>query len=360
MLSKKEARLEKKKKKLSALSDVMKLNEKDRPNQSSTDEPISKKSKLDITGNSEEKDEILRELSIEQYKLLKKELTEKRNAIKNVPYMRLKDAGDRARICIPVEQRSPLLLNYIQHLLMVALLHSRSPYTPWRWCHIEKASKLTHSVVLVIDGINAYNFSAFESKFERANTIFETLKFETLMPAADNKVLEELACVPLTESQKDQLIRKYGSLEAAMSSSQDHTFIWRTVFSIREQQPKSTDEFELPESDKFPRTQLLLSPLQMLMNDYPLPFKGDLKNICDGYTTTKEMYDPVTPNSPMFGIDCEMCRTSTNYSELARISIVDEQHNLFYESMVLPDTEIIDYLTPYSGRSLFGKRLKIF
>jgi RNA exonuclease 1 len=355
-MSKKEARLEKKKKKLAALSDVMKLNESDREPPATAaeneekEEPTNKRSKLNVAQTDDDEDSHLRNLSIEQYKLLKKELADKRNALKSNPYIRLKDAGERARMDIPQEQRSPLLLNDIQHLLMVSLLHSRSPATPWRWCHVEKVSKITHSMVLVIEGIGAYDFVAHESKFQRANTIFKNLKFDTIMPSADNKVVEELACVPLTESQKDQLIRKYGSLEAAMSSKQDHTLILRSVFSIRE---RLTDEYVLPSSDNFPRTQLLLSPLQMLMNDYPLPFKGDLRNICEGYVTTKEMYDPVTPQSPMFGVDCEMCRTSTNYSELARISIVDEKHNLFYESMVLPDTEIIDYLTPYSGELHF-------
>jgi RNA exonuclease 1 len=36
------------------------------------------------------------------------------------------------------------------------------------------------------------------------------------------------------------------------------------------------------------------------------------------------MYHEVTHNSPMFGLDCEMCRTTSGL-EVTRVSIVNEQ-----------------------------------
>lgn len=51
----------------------------------------------------------------------------------------------------------------------------------------------------------------------------------------------------------------------------------------------------------------------------------------------------------MFGLDCEMCKTSIGASELTRVSIIDEDSNEFYESLVRPTNKIVDYLTEFSG-----------
>lgn len=64
---------------------------------------------------------------------------------------------------------------------------------------------------------------------------------------------------------------------------------------------------------------------------------------------TKEAYIEVSANSPMFGVDCEMCRTSSGVNELTRISIINEEHESIYETLVCPQNKIIDYLTQYSG-----------
>ena len=42
------------------------------------------------------------------------------------------------------------------------------------------------------------------------------------------------------------------------------------------------------------------------------------------YILTKDVYEEATSTSPMFGLDCEMCLTTSNILELTRISIVDE------------------------------------
>ncbi|XP_037792111.1 RNA exonuclease 5-like [Penaeus monodon] len=57
----------------------------------------------------------------------------------------------------------------------------------------------------------------------------------------------------------------------------------------------------------------------------------------------------VTVNSPMFGVDCEMCLTSIKQLELTSISVVNEQGKLVYHTLVKPKNRIINYLTKYSG-----------
>ena len=43
------------------------------------------------------------------------------------------------------------------------------------------------------------------------------------------------------------------------------------------------------------------------------------------FVFTKDMYHEVTPNSPMFALDCEMCRTTTGELEVTRVSVVNEK-----------------------------------
>ena len=50
----------------------------------------------------------------------------------------------------------------------------------------------------------------------------------------------------------------------------------------------------------------------------------------------------------VYALDCEMCYT-TKGLELTRISIVDIHLNEIYESLVKPDTQILDYNTRWSG-----------
>lgn len=186
------------------------------------------------------------------------------------------------------------------------------------------------------------------------------------MPA-DGHIVEELVQVPLTDSQSDELIDKYGSLEAAMESTRNQMLLVQTVFPVSKavtatdaakSSPtlaSATDTAKSPSPDDVdavevvPRTQLLLSALQLVDEGYPIPLSGELANRYRNYVMTKDSYAPVTAVSPMFGLDCEMCRTSAGINELTRISIVDEQFRSIYETLVRPANKIVDYLTQYSG-----------
>ncbi|KAK6038295.1 exonuclease [Cooperia oncophora] len=62
------------------------------------------------------------------------------------------------------------------------------------------------------------------------------------------------------------------------------------------------------------RTELLITTPEMVDNSYPFP---------DGtcIVATKDKYAPVTKESPIFALDCEMCVTSAGVHELTRISL---------------------------------------
>lgn len=283
-------------------------------------------------------------ISDEQHQDLKKFLAERTNALKSMPRFRLKFFGEKANLSVTAKKRQPLMLEDIQHLLMSALLGSSSPFRPDRWCVLEKSNKISHTVILVIEGMSSYNFMANESRFVKTKGIFEH-QLEVMLPKHEMSLLEELCYVPLTQSFKEKLIKKYGSMEAAMLNK-DHHFISKSVFPI---EGDADNSFELAEADTFPRTRLLLSPLQMMIEGYPMPLSGEFAERYRCFRYSRAKYRPVSTKSPMFGLDCEMVRTAKAENELARVSIVDENYQSVYETLVRPSNPIIDYLTPWSG-----------
>jgi RNA exonuclease 1 len=286
-------------------------------------------------------------ISDEQFNELKKELMQRKNELNNVPKFRLKFFGEKASLSVTSSKRQPLMFEDIQYVLMLALLGNNSPFKPDRWCILEKANRITHSVILVIEGLTSYNFLSNESLFVKTKGIFEN-QLEVVLPKfRKNKIIEELSAVPLTQAHKEILIKKYGSLEAAMKLNKNpNTMFANSLFPI----DIDADEDEILNDDEtFPRTRLLLSPLQMMVEGYPMPIKGEFEERFKGFRFTKDHYKSVSCKSPMFGLDCEMCRTVKAENELARVSIVDENYQSVYETLVRPENEITNYLTPWSG-----------
>ncbi|XP_078052622.1 RNA exonuclease 5 isoform X3 [Augochlora pura] len=292
-------------------------------------------------------------LSGDEYIKLKQELRERKRQYKVIPRFRLKAVGESASLCINIksENRIPIFLSDVQHLLLYSLHGHHSPYMPTRWCHLEKYNKVTHTVVLVVEGLSLYHFMAYESMFPHITTKLEH-RVEVVTPAAyGGSVVEDLAAVPITGIQSDNLIKQYGSLEAALKSTEDVIKLLKTVFPMNciESTDSSKNESDLPPTDRFARTSLLLSLCQMVEENYPVPLRGELAKKYENYIMTKDSYLEASPRSPMFALDCEMCRTTTGELELTRISIVDESLNIIYDTLVIPENPITDYLTRFSG-----------
>ncbi|XP_037034578.1 RNA exonuclease 5 [Bradysia coprophila] len=347
--AKKEARLEKKKKKISALAEIMKLNDADRPTpvlaSESNDEPPSKRSKMDqplehkvmSMGGGDV-------ISIDEYTEAKK-LVKERTRNRSNPKFRSKLQGDSAMLEVEAEVRTPIFLSDIQHLIMSSLLGTSSPYPPLRWCAIEKSNNIVHSIVLVLDGLSLYHYQCYESSFVETSAIFSN-KFEVVMPTDSQGLLSALSSLPVTFEQRQELNKQFGSVEAAKDDVQP---LVNSVFPISTDVQNSTLKPVEVGEEVFPRTRLLLSALQLVDEAYPMPLQGELANRFKDFVMTKSEYAPVTPSSPMFGLDCEMCYTSAGCNEVTRISIVDEQYESIYETLVLPKNKILNYLTPYSG-----------
>lgn len=365
--SKKEARLENKKRKLEALAKIAKLNESDNEQKRNKmkltedacevnkeidlGEPLVKRSKPNDAAKTEESERVS-VLSDEDYAQLKRELNHKKRELKNVPKLRMKLFGDNALLTIPPSDRTPILFTDIQHLIMYGLFGSSSPCVPTRWCHLEKVNKISHTVVVMLDGLSLYHFSSHESHLKSVQQIFEH-KLEVVMPGkVADKMVNEIMMVPLTNIFRDDLIEKHGSLEAAIDLIKNPVLMVNSVFPVSDTETndgESITSTAKTDTELFSRTQLLLSALQMIDEGYPLPLRGELANRYKDFVMTKDKYKAVTAQSPMFGVDCEMCRTSAGVNELTRISIIDENHDSIYETLVCPRNKIVDYLTPFSG-----------
>ncbi|KAL6440694.1 hypothetical protein ACFW04_003276 [Cataglyphis niger] len=290
----------------------------------------------------------------DEYIKLKEELRKRKKKLQAIPRIILKAVGENATLDIGnMKRRIPIFLSDVQHLLLYSLLGHHSPYLPARWCQLEKYNRVTHTVVFVVEGLSSYHFMSYESMFPH---IVNNLKhrLEVMTPAVYGaSIIEELAAVPLTGTQSDKLIRRYGSVETALQTNGNVIKLLRSVFPMHSVNNDVKNALEhnmkLPSTDKFCRTKLLLSLSQMVEENYPVPLKGTLAEKYGSYLLTKDVYEEATATSPMFGLDCEMCLTTSGNLELTRITIVDENMKIIYDSLVKPENVITNYLTRYSG-----------
>ncbi|XP_050073936.1 uncharacterized protein LOC126561684 [Anopheles maculipalpis] len=286
-----------------------------------------------------------------EYRALKA-FVNQRKSMRYTPRIMLKPIGQNALLDRNqrTEERIPLLLDDIQALLMQTFLRTDSPVTP-RWVSIDKSTKLTHTTVLIVEGFSCEDFVTYREHMPNCseNIFGPQLTLQVVCPWS--KILEEIACVPLSDSHKDVLVAEYGSLEAAMRMCKDQMLVRKSIFrNIGPTVPLSNySDVDLPPGDMFPRTLLLLSPIQMINEGYPLPLAGTLENRYKDYVTTNDCYQPVNPRSPLFGIDCEMCGGRGDKSLLTRVSVIDESGKLVYDELVKPGEKIYDYRTAFSG-----------
>ncbi|XP_014215920.1 RNA exonuclease 5 isoform X1 [Copidosoma floridanum] len=289
-------------------------------------------------------------LSGNSLKALKEKLRRQKKNFLKIPRFRLLGVGECANISVNVQDRIPIFLKDIQHLLLYCVMGNKSPYLPDRWCKLEKYNQVKHTIVCILEGLSLDHYVSNQSIFQHLTSKLD-YGLELITPAVyGGSIIEELVAVPLTGIEKSRLLRKFGSIELALEKNQNIVKLFKAIFPLQTASNVDTKEnVRLPATDKFPRTELLLSPYQLIEENYPIPLKGGLAKKYENYVMTKDTYAEVNSESKMYGIDCEMCRTTLGSLELTRISIVDEALNVVYDTLVKPDNKITDYLTPYSG-----------
>lgn len=376
LTSKQKTRQEKKKKKMAALLEIARLNDKDRQSKFaveiqnpelctdiSCEQPLCKRKRLNSVAidtevipnvigsqhstNECKIEEIVADSSLlgADYTQLKLEYRNTKQRSRSAVKFRLKAVGEKATLNVQYDKRVPLFMTDLQQLILFSIM-GRHTFLPSRWCQLEKYCDVSHTVVLAIEGISLYHYSSYESLFKGLSALFEN-KIEVITPS-DNSLIEELAALSYISSHKESLINDYGSLEASFQTVINNMTMIRAIFPIRRSN-STTSENYMPISDKFSRKLLLMSVWQMVEENYPIPLKGELCRKYKNYVLTKDSYSEITSSSPMFGLDCEMCRTQNELSELTRITIVNENHEIIYDKLVKPYSTITDYLTKFSG-----------
>ncbi|XP_045451125.1 RNA exonuclease 1 [Melitaea cinxia] len=265
---------------------------------------------------------------------------------KPVASIRLKNSGENAALTVPTDNRVPLLLTDVQYLLLHSLLGNINLIQPPRWYVIDKCNNVSQTTCIILEGLSIKHWEKYRETMLKTKKIFN-LVVEIVTPSVYNgSLVRELALVPLSESEKETIIQQYGSMNLALEVRKDLMIMMRAIFPVRNGVSENFENISLEE--KFSRTQLILSAWQLIEENYPVPLNGKLRKLYADYVMSKDEYSPVTATSPMFGLDCEMCITRVG-SELTRISVVNEKHEVVYESLVKPYNSITDYVTRYSG-----------
>ncbi|GBN57601.1 putative exonuclease C637.09 [Araneus ventricosus] len=306
--NKKTHRLESKKRKVEALLNLYENEEKMHP-------PIKKKSKDPLN---------------EEYKFLKEQLKQYVKKPEVEPFFSLKYGGKKAQLSFKdckldkaSENIEPLFIEDIYQLLLKSVIGNMSPY-PLNWARLEEPQKIAKTVLLVVEGF---------TKSDIIDNISELNKM-TLFPHIVEIVSSNIPFS--TELSTLHLVTDF-HIQAKDSYS--------TMFPKEQEVKIDPVQSCIPPS----KLHLLLSPIQMVMENYPFPANVFQYAKSDGYVFTKKSYAPVNENSPMFAVDCEMCRTAENPQELTRIAVVNEKLETIYHTLVKPEANIIDYMTRYSG-----------
>lgn len=345
-------RLQSKKRKIEAFLDLCKTE---------TDEASRKKKpRTDKAGDGEETEKTIEEMVNElRHK--------KRIALKlEGPVFYLTDDGLPASWnwpedgeTVPTVSGTVLYLHDIQHLILVSLMGRETPYLT-RWCRVLRNQKITQLLIVTVSGLSVDSVSLHSDWFPQMRRIFSNGGVQVVPAAQYGATTEaELTQVPISMQAGINLKIQFGSLEAAEEAGAVFkcykAFVPIEEVENNKEEKGDTDDYEdvsdglkLETSnpkDRLPRTLLLLNPVQMIKEGYPLAKTSLLWD----YVFSKKSYKPVNNNSPLYAIDCEMCLTTARRNELTRVTMVDEDENCVLDELVKPYNRIINYLTQFSG-----------
>ncbi|XP_057372775.1 uncharacterized protein LOC130693613 [Daphnia carinata] len=287
-------------------------------------------------------------LSEEEFKALKARLKARKQVLQTYPRFKLLMAGVPASLASPKDSRAPLSIKDVQDLILCSVTGEARHLN--RWFLLFQTQRISQTTILVVDNISVTDLEENQEHFSKTLEIFED-GVEMFNPKNDGIDLSAaLAYSPITNALKGRMRKVYQSLKEALDDG--HVY---SVLDFTEQNcqgiEKSTSSGEkqkvnLTENNKgCTKTQLMLSALQLITGHYPFPGHGRPQE----FRFTKDKYEPVTDNSPMFAIDCEWCLCVDGSIGLARVAIANEKLQPVYHAYVLPDKPVKDYSTKWSG-----------
>lgn len=315
-LNKKEKRWESKKRKVNAFLQLLDMPVNDMFPENRSDS---------VEGNSVavKTNEINSESSIQEQKMLRDKLRQAKDL--KGPELKLNKDGFNAQLFVYPEGgifrcSSPIFTDDIKQFL---ILLTQNTFCNTRWCKVTRCQRISQVVLLIINGLSADHYCQNIDCFPKTKRLPLHL-FEVVPPASYGINIIDALCFCPTNC------RNNNQEPSVLNGKVENNYV-ETVKKV---------EFQAVS-----KISLLLSPTQMIMEQYPLPFDNSFKDYC----FTKVRYKDVCPSSPLYALDCEMVMTTENKLEVARVSIVDENLKVIYDSYVLPNAPVVDYLTKFSG-----------
>ncbi|XP_042778020.1 RNA exonuclease 5 isoform X1 [Panthera leo] len=211
-------------------------------------------------------------------------------------------------------------------LLKYVVLGNSNVSKPSSWCQLFHQNQLNNVVVFVLQGMSQLHFYRFYMEFGFLRKAF-THKFR--LPPPSSNFLADIIGLQKKQTTGDLSKMVEGSLPSSSSK-----------VSISLQNDPIIQKYG---SKKVGLTRCLLTKEEMKTFHFPLQGFPD----CENFVPTK-CHGSITDNSPLFGLNCEMCLTSKG-RELTRISLVAEGGCCVMDELVKPDNKVLDYLTSFSG-----------
>ncbi|XP_037670585.1 RNA exonuclease 5 isoform X3 [Choloepus didactylus] len=195
------------------------------------------------------------------------------------------------------------------------------------WCQLFHQNHLNNVVVFVLKGMSQLHFYRFYMEF---GFLRKTFRHKFRLPPPSSNFLSDIIGLQKKQTTMNLPRMMEGSLPSASLK-----------VSVNLQNDPIIQKYG---SKKVGLTRCLLTKEEMKTFHFPLQSFSDCENFVPGTKCSGSVAD----NSPLFGLDCEMCLTSKG-RELTHISLVAEGGCCVMDELVKPDNKILDYLTSFSG-----------
>ncbi|XP_043971605.1 RNA exonuclease 5-like isoform X1 [Gambusia affinis] len=225
-----------------------------------------------------------------------------------------------AKVSVHLDRlQQPITVAQLMELLHFAALGKSRGIKQPSWCRLRHQKKVNGINVAIVDGVTQSLFYNHYLSMEHLRSSYTTRI--TFTPSSDD-VASDIFSLEVPKVDSSSVAPPEEALHEALK---DHPVI--TTYGTQ----------------KKGLTAYLLSRQQMIKYRYPV--KG-LPGFEDFLCTGSD--DRVTDDSPLYGLDCEMCQTLKG-NELTRVSLVDGDGNCLLDDLVKPQNHVVNYLTRFSG-----------
>lgn len=218
-------------------------------------------------------------------------------------------------------------------------LHLMGDASPPSWLRVSNKGSIQRTVVLLVPGITRQIFVPhLQPKPNTSNPLLHVPPFsQTSAPSCKVSFLSTFLHAVPTKAPG----------EAQRMHSVLHGFFMGPV-SGEEKKRRILDRIKGEREAAQDVESFLLTPQQLLENEYPVPsWMSEASQLDDTWLQIPEYTG--TGKDRILALDCEMCITTAG-RELTHVCIIDfETGEKLYDELVLPSAPITDYLTRFSG-----------